>query len=232
MESAISKTDYNKICQICLKVKKGLKKIETEITKLFNIYNSLPVSTKIRLVNGRGAGNFVIPQNCKLQITEDPDFPTQICPDCLQNATESYKFYQLCLTSNQFLQQLGPYEPLKVDQELQADTNQEELVGFDSSNDESEDLQPLKELQHQYDSDTARSAWNKAVSLGQEKCDPETKTCNICNKILYNLNALVRHVESHDESRQFVATCLTCGRGFYDKQHLENHILKHKVEPK
>lgn len=119
-----------------------------------------------------------------------------------------------------------------MEQELQADINQEEPAGFESSNDESEDLQPLKELQGQYDSDSAKSAWTKAVSLGQEKCDPETKTCNICNKILYNVNTLVRHVETHVENRQFVATCPTCGRGFYDKQHLKNHILRHKGEPK
>ncbi|XP_044736971.1 uncharacterized zinc finger protein CG2678-like [Chrysoperla carnea] len=72
------------------------------------------------------------------------------------------------------------------------------------------------------------SAWQKALQLGPEKCDPTTKTCKICNKVLYNVHSLVRHVETHDENRKYAIVCTICNKGFYEKQHIKNHMLRHK----
>lgn len=60
MESSILKTDYDKICRICLQAANGLKKFETEFSKLFNIYNLLPVSTKVGLMEGAGNYKFLV----------------------------------------------------------------------------------------------------------------------------------------------------------------------------
>lgn len=78
--------------------------------------------------------------------------------------------------------------------------------------------------------DQKQSALERAIALGPEKCDPETKTCKICGKLFFNIHSLIRHVSTHDANRQIVARCTICDKGFYEKKHITNHMLRHKGE--
>lgn len=173
-----------------------------------------------------------------------------MCTICSSKLSESYSFKQQCQKSEEILKQVqntlseNENDDLKCDGEdsdveSEEDGQLEDDLKYEEEPSNNENKLHTVDFQQQEayfyptestsDAETQKeTALERALQLGPEKCDPTTKTCKICNKVLYNVHSLVRHVETHDENRKYAIVCTICNKGFYEKQHIKNHMLRHK----
>ncbi|XP_044736970.1 zinc finger protein 883-like [Chrysoperla carnea] len=189
-----------------------------------------------------------------LNIEINDGLPNQVCTRCSSKLSESYSFKQQCQKSEEILKQVqntlsdeNETDDLKCDgDESDVESEEDEQLEHnlkyeeEPSNNQNVEKTTLDfQQQEAYfypiestsDAETQKeTALERALQLGPDKCDPTTKTCKICNKVLYNVHSLVRHVETHNENRKFEIVCTICNKGFYEKKHIKNHMLRHKGE--
>lgn len=186
------------------------------------------------------------------QIDINDDFPHKICLQCIEKVKAAYAFNLQCEESYNKLKELKYKENIpetktdimiiKEDTELlheeigipesEADfkDNLSDCVDNPSngpSSDEEESpaiVDPVKLF-------PTRSKHVKRVKyLDETKCDREKIKCLVCQKQFANLFCLARHLDQHDENRQFVCFCEVCKKGFYERGHLTKHMRRHKGE--
>ncbi|XP_044735334.1 zinc finger protein 729-like [Chrysoperla carnea] len=244
----LTKNDFHKICRTCLNSSENMTSVfDTEVLNMLSQCTSLTISCDDGLPHQicstcftKTVDSFSYRQQCE----HSDQFLRQLL---IKNegkftSTDHDEFKSEIIDENTINVKLETNDIKNDDTDLNnqglVDLEDTSLSSADDDKDDDEILTHTNDFllntsnkvvdSLNRDRDTARA---KALNMwGLDKCDPDTSTCKICNKVLVNTNSLVRHMEIHNENRKFNVVCKICNKGFYETGHLTKHMLRHKGE--